>query len=114
MISLQPLHLTQRPSGTWIRLCSTGCLGFLIFLNQAISISSRPSRGVNGQRVARIISPPGGTVKNSLLEWVRARPAESRSTAQTRDMPRATPGDDWTHSARLLFFIQIEFWMDPP
>src|SRR2546423_13268089 len=44
MISLQPLHFTHSPSGTWIRLCSTGCLGFLIFLNQAISISSHPSR----------------------------------------------------------------------
>src|SRR6266850_5232465 len=48
MISLQPLHLTHSPSGTWIRLCSTGCLGFLIFLNHAISISSYPSR--RGQR----------------------------------------------------------------
>ena len=41
-----PVHaLPQaRDSGTWMRLCSTGCFGFLIFLNHAISISSHPSR----------------------------------------------------------------------
>src|SRR5262249_22659225 len=37
---LQELHLTHRPSGTWMRLFSTACLGLRIFLNHAISIVS--------------------------------------------------------------------------
>src|SRR5437667_9614558 len=46
MISLQPLHLTHSPSGTWIRLCSTGCFGLRIFLNHAISMTAGSSEGV--------------------------------------------------------------------
>src|SRR5213594_1544258 len=46
MISLQPLHLTHSPSGTWIRLCSTGCFGLRIFLNHAISMTAGSSVGV--------------------------------------------------------------------
>src|SRR5258705_9928192 len=59
MISLQPSHLTQSPSG--IRSCfrSTACLGFLIFLNQAIAMTGEPpERGVT-PRILANARPPG-------------------------------------------------------
>src|SRR5437867_6523687 len=63
MISLQPSHLTQSPSG--IRSCfrSTACLGFLIFLNQAIAMvgilaNARP-RGQNRREVGQVLSQRG-------------------------------------------------------
>src|SRR6266446_8955895 len=63
MISRQELHLTQSPSGTWIRLFSTACLGLRIFLNHAISIEFRVSRSDRERRSETIISVSGGPVK---------------------------------------------------
>src|SRR5882672_9365007 len=63
MISLQPSHLTQSPSG--IRSCfrSTACLGFLIFLNQAIAISGElPEDGVTSRILANA-RPPGQNLR---------------------------------------------------
>src|SRR4029077_3557486 len=107
MISLQPLHLTHKPSGTWMRLCSTGCLGFLIFLNHAISISSVPrGGGGHGKRVAWIISPPEDTVKNCLAGLIgRFRHPRMLSTEQTRYTHGTWPDDACTLLASLLFSI---------
>src|SRR6185503_13124079 len=71
MISLQELHLTQSPSGTWMRRCSTACLGLRIFLNHAISIES-PSLGAGPPGGCRNSTDPpmAGQANESTEAWV--------------------------------------------
>src|SRR2546425_1818873 len=101
MISLQPLHLTHKPSGTWIRLCSTGCFGFLIFLNHAISISSLGAGSTATEWRGSYRHPEARSRTAFRMDLRPARRA--CSAAQTRDIPQATPNDGWTHGVRLLF-----------
>src|SRR5258706_16279285 len=105
MISLQPLHLTHRPSGTWTRLCSTGCFGFLIFLNHAISISSCPSRrGQRPESGGNHIATGGNGQEQPSGSCRARRNGSSRDCAFERQTSNS-PGDAWTHIANILFSI---------